>query len=52
VQDWQEAIITQTDSQEVSLRWEPLQVRRVKIRLLLIFKIQHNLVAIPEEAYL
>jgi hypothetical protein len=28
------------------LGWEPLQVRRVKIRLLLLFKIQHNLVAI------
>jgi hypothetical protein len=27
------------------LGWESLQVRRVKIRLLLIFKIQHNLVA-------
>jgi hypothetical protein len=34
------------------LGWEPLQVRRVKIRLLLLFKIQHNLVAIPAEAYL
>jgi hypothetical protein len=34
------------------LGWEPLQVRRVKIRLLLLFKIQYNLVAIPAEAYL
>jgi hypothetical protein len=34
------------------LGWEPLQVRRVKIHLLLLFKIQHNLVAIPAEAYL
>jgi hypothetical protein len=34
------------------LGWEPLQVRRVKIRLLLLFKTQHNLVAIPAEAYL
>jgi hypothetical protein len=34
------------------LGWEPLHVRRVKIRLLLLFKIQHNLVAIPVEAYL
>jgi hypothetical protein len=32
--------------------WEPFQVRRVKIRLLLLFKIQYNLVAIPAEAYL
>jgi hypothetical protein len=32
--------------------WEPLQVRRVKICLLLLFKTQHNLVAIPAEAYL
>jgi hypothetical protein len=32
--------------------WEPLQVRRVTIRLLLLFKIQHNLVAITAEAYL
>jgi hypothetical protein len=29
--------------------WEPLQVRRVKIRLFLLFKIQHNLVAILAE---
>ena len=28
------------------LGWEPLQARRVKIRLRLLFKIQHNLVAI------
>jgi hypothetical protein len=34
------------------LGWEPLQVRRVKIRLLLLFKTQHNLMAIPAEAYL
>jgi hypothetical protein len=34
------------------LGWEPLQVRRVKICLLLLFKTQHNLVAIPAEAYL
>ena len=34
------------------LGWEPLQVRRVKIRILLLFKIQHNLVAILAEAYL
>ena len=41
--------VTQMVSQ---LGWEPLQVRRVKIRLLLLFKIQHNQVAIPAEAYL
>ena len=35
-----------------NLGWEPLQVRRVKIRLLLLFKIQHNLVAIPADIYL
>jgi hypothetical protein len=27
------------------LQWEPLQVRRVKIRLVLLYKIQHGLVA-------
>ena len=35
-----------------NLNWEPLQVRRIKIRLVLLFKIQHNLVAIPADAYL
>ena len=35
-----------------NLGWEPLQVRRVKIRLLLLFKIQHNFVAIPADVYL
>ena len=35
-----------------SLGWEPLQVRRVKIRLLLLFKIKQNLVAIPADYYL
>jgi hypothetical protein len=34
------------------LGWEPLQARRVKIRLLLLLKIQHNLVAIAAEVYL
>jgi hypothetical protein len=34
------------------LQWEPLQVRRVKIRLVLLYKIQHGLVAIPAETYL
>ena len=34
------------------LQWEPLQVRRVKIRLVLLHKIQHGLVAIPAETYL
>jgi hypothetical protein len=34
------------------LGWEPLQVRSVTIHLLLLFKIQHNLVAIPAEAYI
>ena len=29
------------------LQWEPLQVRRVKIRLVLLYKIQQGLVAIP-----
>ena len=47
--DRQPGSVTQMVTQ---LGWEPLQVRRVKIRLLLIFKIQHNLVAIPAEAYL
>ncbi|KAK3107483.1 hypothetical protein FSP39_015480 [Pinctada imbricata] len=36
----------------IALGWEPLQVRRVKIRLLLLFKIQQNLVAIPADYYL
>ena len=35
-----------------SLGWEPLQVRRVEIRLLLLFKIKQNLVAIPADYYL
>jgi hypothetical protein len=34
------------------LQWEPLQVRRLKIRLVLLYKIQHGLVAIPAETYL
>jgi hypothetical protein len=36
------------------LQWEPLQVRvrRVKIRLVHLYKIQHGLVAIPAETYL
>ena len=34
------------------LLWEPLQVRTVKIRLVLLYKIQHGLVAIPAETYL
>ena len=34
------------------LQWEPLQVRRVTIRLVLLYKIQHGLVAIPAETYL
>jgi hypothetical protein len=34
------------------LQWEPLQVRRVKIRLVLLYKIQQGLVAIPAETYL
>ena len=35
-----------------NLNWEPLQVRRIKIRLVLLYNIQHNLVAIPADAYL
>ena len=31
------------------LHWEPLQTRRLKIRLVLLYKIQHALVAIPAE---
>jgi hypothetical protein len=42
--DRQPGSVTQMVTQ---LGWEPLQVRRVKIRLLLLFKTQHNLVAIP-----
>jgi hypothetical protein len=34
------------------LQLEPLQVRRVKIRLILLYRIQHGLVAIPAETYL
>jgi hypothetical protein len=34
------------------LQWEPLQVRRVKIILVLLYNIQHGLVAIPAETYL
>ena len=34
------------------LQWETLQVRRVKIRLVLLYKIQQGLVAIPAETYL
>jgi hypothetical protein len=34
------------------LQWEPLQISRVKIRLVLLYKIQHGLVAIPAETYL
>jgi hypothetical protein len=34
------------------LQWEPLLVRRVKIRLVLLYKIQHRLVAITAEIYL
>ena len=34
------------------LQWETLQVRRVKIRLVLLNKIQQGLVAIPAETYL
>jgi hypothetical protein len=47
--DRQPRSVTQMVTQ---LGWEPLQVRRVKIRILLLFKIQHNLVAILAEAYL
>ena len=41
--DRQPGSVTQMVTQ---LGWEPLQARRVKIRLRLLFKIQHNLVAI------
>ena len=34
------------------LQWETLQVRRVKIRLVLLYKIQQGLVSIPAETYL
>ncbi|KAK3104780.1 hypothetical protein FSP39_009959 [Pinctada imbricata] len=34
------------------LHWEPLQIRRLKIKLILLYKIQHALVAIPADAYL
>jgi hypothetical protein len=34
------------------LQWEPLQVRRANIRLVLLYKIQHGLLAIPAETYL
>ena len=47
--DRQPGSVTQMVTQ---LGWEPLQVRRVKICVLLLFKIQHNLLAIPAEAYL
>jgi hypothetical protein len=31
------------------LKWNPLQIRRLKIKLVLLYKIQHSLVAIPAE---
>ena len=34
------------------LHWEPLQTRRLKIRLVLLYKIQYALVAIPAELHL
>lgn len=34
------------------LHWEPLQTRRLKIRLVLLYKIEHALVAIPADMYL
>jgi hypothetical protein len=33
------------------LNWEPLQIRRLKISLVLIYKIHHSLVAMPAELH-
>ena len=39
-------------SMVTNLKWEPPAFRRVKLRIMLLYKIQHQIVAIPADLYL